>query len=208
MDTITATSGAGLDELVEGCGPDHPVQRALCDGAAAFANGLSRSILLRSRALWVDFSIWPNLFGETDALRRHIPWTRHASRGQTRGIEGQRVDLVSYVAENRERLVLKPTFGPGAVLGWRTDAATWTATLERALEEAWIVQERVPVTEALHPVLDGDQVRHEAVALDLAPFLWGDGRHGGFLARLSPAARFELEWGGSVTPLVVLRGRA
>ncbi|RKH08368.1 hypothetical protein D7V97_19645 [Corallococcus sp. CA053C] len=213
VDVITFISSVGFGGLVVGCGPDHPVMRALTDGAANFMNGLFRSTMLRSKTLFAALSRMADegAFGpERDALlKKHIPWTRMVREGMTPR-DGARVDLVSYVAAHREHLVLKPAFdygGRGVTLGWQTDADTWSATLKQALEETWVVQERIPLVKTAWPVLDGGQVRYEEWHSDLNPFLWNDGRPEGFLVRLSSSAMLNLAQGGSLTPLVIVRER-
>src|SRR5262249_14112230 len=41
-------------------------------------------------------------------IQAHVPWTRFVRIGKTSTLDGGSADLLTYVAENRERLVLKP----------------------------------------------------------------------------------------------------
>ncbi|RKH46305.1 hypothetical protein [Corallococcus sicarius] len=213
VDVITFISSIGFGGLVVGCGPDHPVMRAISDGAVNFMNGLFRSTMLRSKALFAEVSRMADegAFGaEQDALlRRHLPWTRVVREGMTLR-EGARVDLLSYVAGHREHFVLKPAFdygGRGVTLGWNTDADTWSATLKQALEETWVVQERIPLVKASYPVFDGGRVRHEELHSDINPFLWEENRPEGFLVRMAPGAMLNMSQGGSLGTLAVVRER-
>ena len=63
---------------------------------------------------------------EQEAIAAHIPWTRLRRGAHTKLYRGQRVDLVPFIVEHRERLVLKPNDeygGKGIVLGWETTPA-------------------------------------------------------------------------------------
>ncbi|RKH17719.1 hypothetical protein D7Y13_12180 [Corallococcus praedator] len=213
VDVITFISSIGFGGLMMGCGPDHPVMRAITDGSANFMNGLFRSTTLRNKTLFATLSRMADegAFGaaQDGLIQRHIPWTRVVRDGKTLR-DGASVDLLSYVAGHREHLVLKPAFnygGQGVTLGWNTDADTWSATLKQALEETWVVQERLELVKAPYPVFDGGQVRHEALHSDLNPFLWEDGRPEGFLVRLAPGAMLNMSQGGSLTTVAVVRER-
>jgi hypothetical protein len=213
VDVVTFASAMGFGGLVVGCGPEHPVMRALTDGAASFMNGLFRSSVLRSKALFAALSSLADseLFTpeQRGLLARHIPWTRVVREGHT-DHHGERVDLLPFVAEHREQLVLKPAFehsGTGVTLGWQTDAETWSTTLKQALQETWVVQERVSQVLEPYPFFDGGQVRFEERYSDLNPFVWNGVRQEGFVVRLSSNAMLNVAQGGSMTPLRVVRER-
>src|SRR4051812_45446991 len=95
---------------------------------------------------------------QRDVIARHVPWTgvveeRHTTR------EGRDIDLVPWIGDNREQLVLKPNDdygGAGIVLGWEVDTATWEIAVTRALTQPYIVQERIALpTEPFAAVIDG-----------------------------------------------------
>ena len=80
VDVVTFITSAGFAGLIVGCDREHPVMRALSKGSAYFMNGLFRSCVMRSKALFAVLSdlahsemFAPNL---RPALIRHIPWTR------------------------------------------------------------------------------------------------------------------------------------
>src|SRR5206468_3838495 len=80
------------------------------------------------------------------AIGDHIPWTRMVAERMTTHA-GRTVDLVPFIVANRDRLVLKPNDeygGKGIVLGWSVDDAAWERAVRAALNEAYVVQERVP----------------------------------------------------------------
>ncbi|MBJ6764176.1 hypothetical protein JGU66_25660 [Myxococcaceae bacterium JPH2] len=213
IDAVTFISAIGFGGLVIGCGPEHPVMEALRAGSAWFMNGLFRTCVLRSKALFAILSTQ----AETDlfdaesraAVARHVPWTRLVREGTTR-YRGEDVDLVPFILEHREQLVLKPTTdygGTSVTLGWETDAEHWRTTLQQAREETWVVQERVTTPRERFPYFEDGQLHFESLYSDLNPFVWNDARQESCLVRLSTAAVVNVAQGGSLTPLVVIRER-
>ena len=86
-----------------------------------------------------------------------LPWTRRVAERHTRK-DGREIDLVPFVVENRERLVLKPTHdygGRSVFLGSETAPDAWEAAVRAALEAPWVVQERVEIPEEPFPVFEG-----------------------------------------------------
>jgi hypothetical protein len=210
VDVVTYIGPAGFAGLIVGCGSEHPVMQALSEGSAYFMNGLFRACVMRSKVLFAVLSdLAHSEMFEPDvrpALLRHIPWTRVVREGKT-WYDGRQVELLPFIAEHREQLVLKPANefgGTGVTLGWQTDAGTWATTLKTAQEEPWIVQERVPTPMESYPVYDGGQLRYEELYSDLNPFVWNGDRQEGFFARLSRGAIVNLAQGGCMTPLVVV----
>jgi uncharacterized circularly permuted ATP-grasp superfamily protein len=128
--------------------------------------------------------------------------TRHA---------GKTVDLVPFVLQQRERLVLKPNDeygGKGIVLGWEVDAAAWERAVRTALAEPFVVQERVPIPSEAYPsVVDGRVVFAERI-LDTAPFAYQGTYVDGCMSRLSTAALVNVTaGGGSQTPTFLVEAR-
>jgi hypothetical protein len=214
VDVVTFISGIGYGGLVVGCGPEHPVMRALAEGAAYFMNGLFQLCVLNSKVLFAALSTptHAHLFEPDvrEALARHIPWTRLVREGTT-SHGGRDVDLLPFVSANRERFVLKPATGyggTGVVLGWLADSDTWNTTLKQALDTPWVVQERIVTEPETYPLLGEDgQLRHEARYTDLNPYLWNDTRQEGCFVRVSPTPMMNLTQGGSLATLAVVRER-
>src|SRR5260370_5256750 len=96
-----------------------------------------------------------NLFTEEEleAIEAHIPWTcrveeRYAS------FHGQAVDLVPFILEHRERLVLKPNDeygGKGIILGWETHPSGWAQALQIAVNQPYNLQGTVTLPSQPHP---------------------------------------------------------
>ncbi|NMO14851.1 hypothetical protein HPC49_15905 [Pyxidicoccus fallax] len=213
VDVVTFISSVGFAGMLVGCGPEHPVTRALTDGAAYFMNGLFQLCVMNSKVLFAALSTPTNahLFEPDvrEALARHIPWTR-VVRECTTSYGGKDVDLLSFVSAHRERFVLKPATGyggMGVMLGWLADAEAWNATLKQALEEKWVVQERVLTDQESYPILGESGLHFAERYTDLNPYVWTDTRQEGYFVRVSPKPMMNLTQGGSLAPLAVVRER-
>ena len=148
---------------------------------------------------------------ERTLIARHIPWTvlieeRRVSR------DGQSFDLVPYLRDRRETLVIKPNDeygGTGVTLGWETSEAEWDRAIERALRErgrGWVAQERIAVRRELFPVCEGDTVVMRDMLVDFAPYVFR-GRMAGFLTRLSATGLANVTSGGGQVPAFVVSDR-
>ncbi len=114
------------------------------------------------------------LFDAADqaAIAAHVPWTRVVEERSTVH-NGAKVDLLPFIEANQARLVLKPNDdygGAGIVLGWTVNAEEWRQGIARAVNEPYIVQQRVPIPSEPYPSLvDGSvqilrpDARHGAV---------------------------------------------
>jgi len=202
-----------ISELVERGGPNHPVIRAVQSGAVCMVNPF-RCKLLHKKASLAVLSDERNagLFSddERQAIDAHIPWTRVVAERKTRH-EDRTVDLVPFIIDQRERLVLKPNDaygGAGIVLGWEVDAARWEQAVRVALTEPFVVQERVPIpSEPFPSVVDGRVVFADRI-LDTAPFAYQGTYVDGCMSRLSTAALVNVTaGGGSQTPTFVVEAR-
>jgi len=202
-----------LSELVERGGRDHPVIRAVQSGAVCMVNPF-RCKLLHKKASLAVLSDEQNvgLFSsdERRAIDAHIPWTRVVAERTTRH-EGRTVDLLPFIIDRREQLVLKPNDaygGAGIVLGWEVDTATWERAVRVALTEPFVVQERVPIpSEPFPSVVDGRVVLADRI-LDTAPFAYQGTHVEGCMTRLSTAALVNVTaGGGSQTPTFLVEPR-
>jgi hypothetical protein len=100
---------------------------------------------------------------ERRVFRRHVPWTRVIRPMRTTDPEGRAIELLPWLADQRERAVLKPNRafgGEGILIGRELDDPTFDAALERAIANpgAWVVQNYSPVAEKDFPVIDEDGV--------------------------------------------------
>jgi uncharacterized circularly permuted ATP-grasp superfamily protein len=202
-----------ISELVERGGRDHPVIRAVQSGAVCMVNSFRCKILHKKASLAVlSDERNASLFSgdEQQAIAAHIPWTRMVTERATQ-YGSRRVDLVPFILEERERMVLKPNDeygGKGIVLGWEVAADAWERVVRAALAEPHIVQERVPVpTEPYPSLVNGKAVFADRI-VDTAPFACHGAFVEGCLSRLSTAALVNVTaGGGSQVPTVIVEPR-
>jgi hypothetical protein len=108
------------------------------------------------------------------ALAKHVPWTRVVRERKTT-YGGRTIDLAPFVAQQRQRFVLKPSGGArgeGVTLGRLVDDATWKKTLARALKQPYIVQEIVDGETQPYAPSTGDASQLVRALSDFNPFVW------------------------------------
>jgi uncharacterized circularly permuted ATP-grasp superfamily protein len=194
-----------LHELLAKAQEAQPLLRAYRDGAICMVNS-PRSKLLHKKGLFAllsDRQLGLDLNPEEQSVvDASIPWTRLV-RSEVTLYERERVDLPGFVLAHQDRLVLKPADdygGRGVALGWEVSPGEWQQSLEKALQEHYVVQERVPVPEAEFPVWDSDSIRMLSFLLDTNPLLFR-GKLGSVLTRISESALLNVSAGtGSTTP--------
>src|SRR3954452_3762593 len=166
-----------ITELVEREGLDHAVIRAVRDNAACMVNPFRCKILHKKASLAVlSDERNADLFTpeERETIDLHIPWTRRVEE-RTTVHHALPVDLVPYIVQYREKLVLKANDeygGKGISLGWETSQEDWDSTIKQALEEPFIVQERVDqVGEPYPSMIDGELKIFERL-MDTNPYVF------------------------------------
>jgi glutathionylspermidine synthase len=146
---------------------------------------------------------------ERRVIDETIPWTRVLRDGRASYGEWV-VDLLPFVSDNRERLVLKPASdygGHGVSLGMETEAAVWDRLIEDHAEEGdFVVQEYVPVPEEMFPTVEDGRVQMRLKRFNINPFGIG-GRYAGMITRISDQAVINVSAGGGLLPSVVGRHR-
>jgi hypothetical protein len=144
---------------------------------------------------------------DLEVVRDTIPWTR-VLREERTNYGNWTIDLLPFVADNRERLVLKPAAdygGHGVSLGIETDADTWESIIsEHARAGDFIVQEYVPVPEEMFPTVEGGNVQMRLKRFNINPFGIG-GRYAGSITRISDRAVINVSAGGGLLPSVIGR---
>ncbi|MDB4916530.1 MAG: Circularly permuted ATP-grasp type 2 [Gemmatimonadetes bacterium] len=202
-----------LHELVERGGIDHPILRAFRDGAVCMVNPPACKILHKKASLAVlSDERNAHLYGadELEAIDLSIPWTRVVEERRTTH-EQRDIDLLPFIAENREQLVLKPNDeygGKGIVLGWEVSDAEWRDGVTLALSEPYIVQQRIPLPkEAFPSMVDGKVVFADRM-VDTAPYVAYGDHIDGCLSRLATAALLNVTAGtGTQTPTFIAEKR-
>jgi hypothetical protein len=185
---------------------------AVRDGRACVVNPLRATVASSKKILAVlqdprfDYLLRGD---EAETIRATLPWTRILRPG--RSTYGPwRFDLLTFVSDNRERLVLKPASdygGRGVILGNETDQATWDATIEaHAPAHDFIAQEYVAIPEEMFPMVEEGRVQMRLKRFNVNPFAIG-GRYAGMLTRISDQAVINVAAGGGILPTVIGRHR-
>jgi hypothetical protein len=190
-----------ISELVERGGLDHPIVRAVRDGAVCMINPFRCKILHKKASLAVlsderHAHIFP--MQEREAIESHIPWTRVVEERRT-SFRDDTVELIPFIHHHRERLVLKPNDdygGAGIVLGWEVDDGEWERAVQRAVEEPYIVQERVMLPREPFPSFVDGKVHFADRMLDTAPFCFHGAYMDGCMTRLGTASLLNVTAGG------------
>jgi hypothetical protein len=193
-----------ITELVERCGLDHDVVRAVRERAVCMVDGFRCKILHKKASLAVlsdDANAAMFSADERAAIDDCIPWTRVVEERRST-YKGKRIDLMTFIHEQREQLVLKPSDaygGEGVVLGWKVDDAGWAAALKHASRTPHIVQERVAIPSEPYPSWTNGGLEIYDRMLDTAPFISHGDYMDGLLTRLSTAALLNVTAGGGST---------
>ena len=202
-----------ISELVTRGGLDHPVIRAVLDGAVCMVNPFRCKILHKKASLAVlSDERNADLFNmnELAAIDAHIPWTYRVEDRRAR-YRGQAIDLLPYIFEHRENFVLKPNDeygGKGILLGWEASAEEWGQGIQVALQEPYIVQERVAIPSESYPSMIDGHVTFIDRMLDTNPLIFYGSYMDGCLSRLSTEALLNVTAGsGSAVATFVVEKR-
>lgn len=202
-----------ISELVERCGLDNPVIRAVRDRAACMANSFRCKILFK-KASFAIVSDERNQFlftpAEQAAIAEHIPWTRLVEH-RTTEIDGKPQDLIPFILANKDRFVLKPNDdygGKGIVLGWTVEQPTWQQAVQMATDHPYVVQQRVNLPWEPYPSLIDGKLQIIDRMLDTNPYVaFGQFMHG-CLTRISTDALVNVTaGGGSTVPTFLIEER-
>ena len=179
-------------------------------GAICMVNSF-RSKLIHKKALFAVLTDrrHAHLFNnaELDAIRSHVPWTRIV-RDEHSDYHEEKIDLLEFIRNNNERLVLKPNDdygGHGITIGWNADAATWETAIQDALANGdYLVQERVPTARETFPALTADgRIEFAEQLVDLDPLLF-NGKVGSAFTRLSATELANVTSGGGMVPTFII----
>lgn len=203
-----------ISELVEQCGLESALVRAVRDRAVCMVDGFRCKILHKKASLAVlsdevNAAMFP--VEERLAIAESVPWTRVVAERTTtwRGAPG---DLMRLILDSQEWLVLKPNDdygGKGITLGWTVDNATWEAAVKTALATPHIVQERVEIPSEPYPSLVDGRVEFIVRQYDTAPFVTNGEYMEGLLTRLSTAVLLNVTaGGGSTVPTFLVTARS
>ena len=167
------------------------IMQAVAERAVEVFAGLSRGLLASYKVVFELLSSpeHRDMFSQDEAaaLAQHVPWTRMLRERKT-DRAGAAVDLLPFVAANRERLVIKPSGGGGGgniVIGRDTDEQAWAQAIQRGVSQSWIVQELAVAQRQRFPVVDPHgRIEHHELACEYTPYVWNAARIEGVLCRV------------------------
>ncbi len=144
---------------------------------------------------------------EAEAVRRHVPWTRRVAEGNTTDPDGNTVDLLPWVAQNRAELVLKPNDevgGRGVLIGANVEPSVWERALKLAVIDPSVVQRRVALPSAMFPEVGAaGELFFSRRHIELDPYLFR-GETRGVLTRLSATTDCNVHAGAGTVPTFIL----
>ncbi|MBK8032423.1 MAG: hypothetical protein IPK17_23675 [Chloroflexi bacterium] len=197
-------------ELVERMGMNNPILNAVRDRAVMITNSPSAKLMAKKASFaFVSDEQNAHLFNSEQlrAIHEHIPWTRLVRERKTM-YQGEQVDLLPFLVQNRERFVLKPNDeygGKGVVLGWETPSEVWEQELKHALSAPFVVQERVNTIVRDFPALVNGKLDISPRYVDANPYAFNGRTVYGCLTRLSSLSLLNVTaGGGSVVPTFLL----
>ena len=189
-------------------------QPALLDayraGAVCMVNGF-RSKIIHKKALFAVLTDarFKSLFSsdEQEMIAGHVPWTRKVRAGKS-DYYGEEIDLLEFISDRRDRLVLKPNDdygGHGIYIGWNIDEIGWDEAIHNALANGdYLVQERVQTARETFPALTpDDKIQFVEQLVDLDPLLF-NGKVGSAFTRLSSNELANVTAGGGMVPTFVI----
>jgi hypothetical protein len=153
-----------MEDLLDPAGPGliEPVLRAAERGEVAIFTPMAADLYGSKGALALlsDEQYRDRYTAEELAtLDRILPWTRMVRPGPVT-VGGRQVDLFEHALAERQELIIKPTMmhgGIGVVPGWQTGAQEWRQRLEAAMDQPYVLQQRIHSTAELFPADDGPQ---------------------------------------------------
>jgi len=199
-----------INELLDRCSDSHPLISAYLAGDVCLVNSF-RCKLVHKKACFELLTDEVNAGWftprERDVIHRTVPWTRRLAQRKTQ-YQGREVDLVEFVRKQSSQFVLKPNDdygGRGVVFGERASVAEWEIALTRALDDDYVVQEKVDVRTESFPIFNECGWAMQPMYVDTNPFLF-DGRVGGVMVRLSDSPVVNVTSGGGETGFFVIEG--
>ena len=144
---------------------------------------------------------------EAQAIRAHVPWTRRVADERALGPDGASIELLSWAAEHRAELVLKPNDevgGRGVVIGSNVEQGVWERALQLATIDPSILQRRVALPSAMFPEVGAaGELFFSRRYVELDPHLFR-GETRGVLTRLSATTLSTVHAGAGTVPTFIL----
>lgn len=197
-----------IHEFLERCGDDNSLTKAYADGNIFMANSFRAKIPHKKASLAIaSDEKYQYLFTDEqiEIINKHIPWTRRVKEMKT-NFHGKEIDLLETLRKNRNEFILKPNDdygGSGIVFGWESNESEWETALQNALNEPFVVQQKVQIEKLKFLSYDENRIYREKLLVDFDPFLFRGKVEGG-LVRLASTSLVNVATGGGETALVVM----
>jgi len=154
---------------------NHPLVQAYRDHKVCIVNSFRSELshkkamfaLLTDETLTAKFPIH-----ERKAIREHVPWTRVVKTGKTQYHEETIDDLIEYIKQNREKLVLRPNdeySDMHSFIGYEHDEGSWARAIREALRAPYVVQERVKPARTVFPLMNYGHLEFKEMQVDVQP---------------------------------------
>jgi hypothetical protein len=154
---------------------NHPLVQAYRDNKVCIVNSFRSELshkkamfaLLTDETLTAKFPIH-----ERKAIREHVPWTRVVKAGKTQYRDDTIEDLIDYIKQNREKLVLRPNdeySDMHSFIGYEHDEGSWARAIREALRAPYVVQERVKPARTVFPLMNYGHLEFKEMQVDVQP---------------------------------------
>jgi len=153
---------------------NHPLVQAYRDRKVCVVNSF-RSELSHKKAMFalltddnLTAKFPPN---ERRAITEHVPWTRVVKAGKTT-YHDQTLELPDFIRENREKLVLRPNDEYSdlhSFIGYEHDEGSWARAIREAQRSPYVVQERVPPSRTVFPLMSYGHLEFKEMQVDVQP---------------------------------------
>ena len=198
-----------IHEFLEKFDDDNPLSNAYRDGNVFMANSFRTKIPHKKASFAIaSDEKFQHIFTDeqVEIIKKHIPWTRRVREVRTKDFDGNEIDLIQHIKENRDEYILKPNDdygGHGIVFGWESSEDEWEKALKKALKESFVVQKKVEIEKIDFPTYDKEKIFNLKLLVDFDPFLFRGKVEGG-LVRLASSSLVNVAAGGGETALVVM----
>jgi len=176
---------------------NHPLVQAYRDRKVCIVNSF-RSELSHKKAMFAlltEDSLTAKFpLNERKAIKEHVPWTRVVRAGKaSRG--NQPVDLLEFIRQNRETLVLRPNDEYSdlhSFVGYEHDDGSWARAIREAQRSPYVVQERVTPARTVFPLMSYGHLEFKEMQVDVQPQA--------FLGKVAGCSSYVSSGGGSYSP--------
>jgi uncharacterized circularly permuted ATP-grasp superfamily protein len=155
---------------------NHPLVQAYRDRKVCIVNSF-RSELSHKKAMFAlltDDALTAKFPAhERKAIREHLPWTRVVKAGRSTGRDEVVIeDLIEYIKQNREKLILRPNDDYSDLhgyIGYEHDEGSWLRAIREAQRSPYVVQDRVKPTRTVFPMMNFGHLEFKEMQVDVQP---------------------------------------